>query len=138
MKQEKEINLNFDTINKQPYLNSTTSRKDTIFEKNGYQVCMSLDSTIYTNHYLYNTMEKDQMIEIEAMGDIKNRIMLNEIHDFISKNMNELDINRQSKYERGLIKTTQKFISSYEKHENEELNYTDDNVLVRLIERQMK
>ncbi len=82
---ENNVPVDFSRINNTPVLNSTTNRTDVLLEKNGVQVCLSLDNSVYTNHLLNDTMATDRMIEIEAVGDLKDRLILNEIHDFIIK-----------------------------------------------------
>ena len=49
----------------------------------------------------------DRMIEIEAIGELNNRIILNEIHEFITSSFPGLIVNKQSKYERGINRTLQ-------------------------------
>lgn len=104
---ELDININFDDILRFPILNSHTKRKNVILEKNGVQVCLSFDNSIYTNHILNDIFVTDRMIEIEAIGELNNRIILNEIHNFITSSFENLEINKQSKYERGINKTLQ-------------------------------
>lgn len=99
----------FNEIVKKSILNSKTNRTDILIEKNGAQFSLSLDLSTYINHYLDNIEVKDCMIEIEAKGKINNRIMLNEIHDFMSKSMLDLKISKQSKYERGINMTLAAF-----------------------------
>lgn len=111
---EKEANISFSKMRPQPVLNSTTKRKDITFEKNGVKVCLSIDQSVYTNHLLFETMDSDRMIEIEAKGDVKNRIILNEIHSFVN-DVEGLSINKQSKYERGMGKTITSYYSFEQK-----------------------
>ena len=66
------------------------------------------------NHLLFETMDSDRMIEIEAKGDVKNRIILNEIHSFVN-DVEGLSINKQSKYERGMGKTITSYYSFEQK-----------------------
>lgn len=102
-----DIPLNFDDILRFPILNSCTKRKDVVLDKNGVQVCLSFDNSMYTNHVLDGVFSTDRMIEIEAIGELNNRIILNEIHDFITSSFINLEINKQSKYERGINRTLQ-------------------------------
>ena len=102
---QKDIPVQFDSIISLPVLNSTTNRTDIVLEKNGIQVCLSLDKTNYKNHCLGDIAVSDMMIEIEALKDVKDRIILNEIHDFLSKEIPGLELNKQSKYERGINRT---------------------------------
>lgn len=103
---ERNVPLDFSKIIKTPILNSKTRRTDIILEKNGVQVCLSHDNTLYINHILDDKTAVDEMIEIEAIGNLNNRIILNEIHDFMSKEDFEIEINKQSKFERGIQKTS--------------------------------
>lgn len=103
--QETGVPVDFSQIMKKPLLNSTTRRIDVVLEKSGFQVCLSFDNSVYTNHFLDEITICDRMIEIEAVGEINNGTMLNEIHSFITKGMNNVTINKQSKYERGLSST---------------------------------
>ena len=107
------VEVNFDDILIFPILNSYTKRKNVLLEKNGIQVCLSFDNSIYTNHILKEIYVTDKMIEIEAIGDLNNRIILNEIHDFITSTFENLEITKQSKYERGIDKTLQ--LHTYQK-----------------------
>ena len=102
-----KVNVNFDDILRFPILNSYTNRKDIVLDKNGVQVCLSFDTTKYTNHLLNDVTTTDKMIEIEAIGELNNRIILNEIHEFIASSFNGLEANKQSKYERGINRTLQ-------------------------------
>ena len=101
------VTVNFNDILKFPILNSHTKRKDVVLDKNGVQVCLSFDNSLYTNHVLNEISVTDRMIEIEAIGELNNRIILNEIHDFIASTFRNLKINKQSKYERGINRTLQ-------------------------------
>ena len=102
---DSKVAINFDTIFRLPILNSRTKRKDIVLDKNGVQVCLSFDNSKYTNHALDEISTTDRMIEIEAIGELNNRIILNEIHDFITSAFSNLEINKQSKYERGINRT---------------------------------
>ena len=99
------VTVNFDDILRFPILNSRTKRKDVVLDKNGVQVCLSFDNSQYTNHLLNEISATDRMIEIEAIGELNNRIILNEIHNFITSTFSNLEINKQSKYERGINRT---------------------------------
>ena len=100
--------VNFEEILKFPILNSRTKRTDVVLDKNGIQVCLSFDNSQYINHALNETSVTDKMIEIEAIGELNNRIILNEIHEFITSSFKGLlSINKQSKYERGINRTLQ-------------------------------
>ena len=101
------VTVNFDDILRFPVLKSFTKRKDVVLSKNGVQVCLSFDNSRYTNHILSEISVNDGMIEIEAIGELNNRIILNEIHDFITSAFSNLQINKQSKYERGVNRTLQ-------------------------------
>ena len=105
---ESGATVDFDHILSFPILNSHTKRKDIVFEKNGVQVRLSFDNSKYTNHTLNDISAYDRMIEIEPIGELSNRIILNEIHDFITSNFSDLlKVNKQSKYERGINRTLQ-------------------------------
>lgn len=106
---KKIIDFNFDEVLPKPILNSVTRRKDFILERNGVQVCISFDDTSYENYLLSSTTAQDQMIEIEAIGDVKDRVILNEIHEILSSHFTGLITNKQSKYERGIGKTREKY-----------------------------
>ena len=101
------VTVNFADILRYPILNSNTKRKDIVLDKNGVQVCLSFDNSQYTNHVLNEISATDRMIEIEAIGELNNRIILNEIHDFITTTFINLEVNKQSKYERGINRTLQ-------------------------------
>lgn len=107
-------NFNFDEVLPRPILNAITNRKDFVLEKNGVQVCFSFDNTTYKNHILSSTIAEDKMIEIEATGNVKDRVILNEIHEILSHYFQGLITNKQSKYERGIQKTRE----NYKKLEN--------------------
>ena len=102
---DSSIAINFNDILKFPILNSRTKRKDVVLDKNGVQVCLSFDNSLYTNHLSNEISVTDRMIEIEAIGELNNRIILNEIHNFITSTFKNLEINKQSKYERGINRT---------------------------------
>lgn len=106
-----KVNVNFDDILRFPILNSCTKRRDIVLDKNGVQVCLSFDTIRYTNHILNDVTTTDKMIEIEAIGELNNRIILNEIHEFIASSFSSLEVNKQSKYERGINRTLQLYIN---------------------------
>lgn len=108
----KNIDVDLNDILPNPLLNSKTQRRDVILEKNGVQVCLSFDQTLYSNHVLQNQFAEDFMIEIEALGDVENRIILNEINDILQNAFPNLKTNKQSKYERGIKKTREAFKKS--------------------------
>jgi len=95
----------FEEILTFPILNSCTKRTDVVLGKNGVQVCLSVDNIKYTNHILDEVSAADRMIEIEAIGELNNRIILNEIHDFITTCFPGLAVSKQSKYERAINST---------------------------------
>ncbi|MBR3132672.1 MAG: CYTH domain-containing protein [Clostridia bacterium] len=111
--EKREIDVNLDDIIRDPFLNSKTNRKDIVLEKNNVQVCLSFDNTSYTNH-IKNTYDYDSMVEIEALGSVGNRVMLNEINTILEGSFPELKPNKQSKYERGMKKTMNKKIEKEE------------------------
>ncbi len=104
---DSNVAVNFEEILKFPILNSRTKRTDVVLDKNGVQVCLSFDNSQYINHALNEISVTDRMIEIEAIGELTNRIILNEIHEFITSYFQGLSVNKQSKYERGINRTLQ-------------------------------
>lgn len=104
---DSNVAVNFEEILKFPILNSRTKRTDVVLDKNRVQVCLSFDNSQYTNHALNEISVTDRMIEIEAIGKLNNRIILNEIHQFITSSFQGLSVNKQSKYERGINRTLQ-------------------------------
>ena len=113
---ERSIDVNLEDILANPLLNSVTQRKDIVLEKNSVQVCLSFDNTRYTNHVLKEQSAEDSMVEIEALGDVGDRVMLNEINDILQRKFSKLQTNKQSKYERGIKKTREK--STKKQYEN--------------------
>lgn len=115
-----KVKVNFDDILRFPILNSRTKRRDIVLDKNGVQVCLSFDTVRYTNHILNDATTTDKMIEIEAIGELNNRIILNEIHEFIASSFSSLEVNKQSKYERGINRTLQLYNNLEENQSMEE------------------
>lgn len=139
------VEVKFDDILKVPILNSRTNRKDIILDKNGVQVCLSFDNSVYTNHILNELAVNDRMIEIEAIGELNNRIILNEIHDFITSAFKNLKINKQSKYERGINRTLQlhHYLKQQEVGREKESTISDNSifsqdVLIKKMQKQFK
>lgn len=139
------IEVKFDDILKVPILNSRTNRKDIILDKNGVQVCLSFDNSVYTNHILNELAVNDRMIEIEAIGELNNRIILNEIHDFITSAFKNLKINKQSKYERGINRTLQlrHYLKQQEVNKEKESTISSNSifsqdVLIKKMQKQFK
>lgn len=97
--------IDFSKIIRSSILNSTTKRTNIVLEKSGVRVCLSLDRSTYTNHFLDELITVDKMIEIETISELNNRTVLNEIHNFITHGIDNLVINKQSKYERGIDST---------------------------------
>lgn len=110
---ESQVPVDFSRIVNFPILNSSTNRMVVLLEKNGVLVELALDKTLYTNHIL-NVQTVDSMIEIEAAREIKDRVILNEIHSFISGAFDNLSINKQSKYERGVDSTIESYNQTFE------------------------
>lgn len=104
---DSNVPIDFESILKFPILNSRTKRTDIVLDKNGVQVCMSFDNSKYINHTLNDISVTDKMIEIEAIGKLNNRVILNEIHEFITSSFRDLSVNKESKYERGINRTLQ-------------------------------
>ena len=128
---DSNVSLNFEDILKFPILNSRTKRTDVVLDKNGVQVCLSFDNSQYTNHALNEISVTDRMIEIEAIGKLNNRIILNEIHEFITSSFPALIVNKQSKYERGINRTLQ--LHNYIQKQ-EGITNIDDDHLVSTVE----
>jgi len=129
--EELGILINFDEILNFPILNSITERTDVVLDKNGVLVCLSFDDSRYTNHILNNVSVVDKMIEIEAIGEVNDRVILNEIHDFIIDSFDMLSLSKQSKYERGINKT----LMRYNLEQNKNINDKKVDVLVRKLEK---
>lgn len=106
--EERGIDVDLAEVIQSPVLNSITQRKDIILEKNHVQVCLSFDNTRYTNYAMQGKTAEDSMVEIEALGNLGDRVMLNEINEILKKNFPGLQTNKQSKYERGIRKTREK------------------------------
>lgn len=107
---ERDLDVNLEEVLPTPLLHSITKRKDIILEKNGVQVCISFDNTRYTNHALKEQSAEDAMVEIEALGNVEDRVILNEINSILQEQFSGLQTNKQSKYERGIRKTREKSI----------------------------
>ncbi len=120
--QQKQIKVDLDGILSTPILNSKTQRHDVVLEKNGVRVCLSFDNTTYKNYAYPKINATDSMIEIEAIGEVTDRVILNEIHNFLHAEIPSLVPNRQSKYERGVKKTRAQAKSAQKLTEP----YTDD------------
>lgn len=89
-----------------PLLNSKTNRDDIVLEKDGIRVCLSFDKTIYKNHAIPSQLNaQDSMIEIEALGNIRDRVVLNEISSMLQEKFKYLKPNKENKYKRGMKKT---------------------------------
>ena len=111
--EERNIDIDLGDVLPKPLLNSVTQRKDLVLEKNGVQVCLSFDNTKYTNHVLKEQPSEDFMVEIEALGNVGDRVMLNEINDILQRKFTKLQTNKQSKYERGIKKTRELYIKEH-------------------------
>lgn len=102
---DKNIKIGIKAEKMIPILNAKTQRRDMIFERNGSRVCVSFDDTEYKNYSNQNKISRERMIEIEAMGTVADRIILNDVHEFLEKQFKEKIIPiKQSKFERGLEK----------------------------------
>lgn len=101
--------VDFNQLLKFPILKVRNERTDAILEKNGVQVCVSFDFCRYNNHVLDDAFANDQMVEIELVDGHDDPTILNEINAFIKTSFKELTVNQQSKYERGIDKTIQKY-----------------------------
>ena len=117
--QEKQVPFDLGNILPTAILNSVTQRKDFVLEKNGVRVCLSFDQTEYTNYVLQGTRATDCMVEIEALGDVSDRVILNEIHSVLNTRFPELKPNKQNKYLRGVQKTKENYRGIKQQKENE-------------------
>ena len=88
-----------------PVLTCSTNRHNFIVQKNNVDVSISFDKTKYRNHLYNDTKKDDFIIEIEALGGIENRYILNEINTIVQQNFDNIQTNKQSKYERGFLKS---------------------------------
>ena len=100
-------NKDLNNIETFPILNATTYRTNVVLSKNGKHICLSLDNTIYTNYKLDNIISNDEQLEIEAI-DKDSESLLNEINNLL-KQINKLSIIKDSKYKRGINKTTTEY-----------------------------
>lgn len=104
---------------------------------NGVQVCLSFDNSQYINNLLNEISVTDRMIEIEAIGELNNRIILNEIHNFITSSFINLEINKQSKYERGISRTLQLYANNQSFAIDNNLT-TNVEVLIKKLQKKSK
>lgn len=104
--------IDFNNIVKTPILNVENSRINIILEKSGVKIRLSLDVIKYINSILNGATAFDTIIEIEVIGNVNDRVILNEIHSFISYYFKDLEINLQSKYERGIESTVDKYFET--------------------------
>lgn len=100
-------NKDLNNIETFPILNATTYRTNVVLSKNDKRICLSLDNTIYTNYKLDNIISNDEQLEIEAL-DKDSESLLNEINNLL-KHINKLSIIKESKYKRGINKTTTEY-----------------------------
>lgn len=100
-------NKDLNNIETFPILNATTYRTNVVLSKNDKCICLSLDNTIYTNYKLDNIISNDEQLEIEAL-DKDSESLLNEINNLL-KQINKLSIIKESKYKRGINKTTTEY-----------------------------
>ncbi len=100
-------NKDLNNIETFPILNATTYRTNVVLSKNDKRICLSLDNTIYTNYKLDNIISNDEQLEIEAL-DKDSESLLNEINNLL-KQINKLSIIKESKYKRGINKTTTEY-----------------------------
>lgn len=137
---ELNVEINFEELLNFPILNSKTKRSDVVLEKNGVQVCLSFDRSQYTNHSLNEISATDRMIEIEAIGKLNDRIILNEIHEFITSVFQGLKVNKQSKYERGINRTLQIYnaICKQENIIDNDFSNQDIEMLIRKLQKEWK
>lgn len=102
---DKNIKIGISQEELKPTLKAKTQRRTMIFERNGSKVCVSFDDTTYESCLDKNKKSKEKMIEIEVIGNVADRIILNDIHEFLEKQFKEkIKPIKQSKFERGLEK----------------------------------
>ncbi len=107
LKRNLDGKIDLNNIETSPILNVTTYRTNVVLSKNGKHICLSLDNTIYTNYKLDNIISNDEQLEIEAL-DKDSESLLNEINNLL-KQINKLSIIKDSKYKRGINKTTTEY-----------------------------
>ena len=79
-------------------------RQDILVQKDNVTLCISLDNIFYYNQ-LSDNIARDKMIEIEVKDGSNDKI-LNEVNEFVYDNFKFLTINKDSKYIRGMNKTS--------------------------------
>jgi len=104
--------VDFKNIANIPILVLKNSRCDVLLEKDNKQVCLSVDDIVYKNKIL-GSEATDTMIEIESVNEECNNL-LSEINNIIISIIPELEINKQSKYERGINKTLENYKNNLE------------------------
>ena len=102
---DKNIDIRIKLEELKPVLIAKTQRKNMIFERNRNRVCLSFDETEYEKPKQSTRKIKEKMIEIEVIGNVADRIILNDIHEFIEKQLKgKIKPVKQSKFERGIEK----------------------------------
>ncbi len=91
-------------IEEEPILNILTKRINVVFSKKDTDITLSYDKTFYTN-LKDNIKENENMLEIEIINSPDADLSLNKINKFIKDSFSDFKINKQSKYERGVLKT---------------------------------
>ena len=99
---------NFELVDQSPVLNSKTKRMDVILEKDTEQIALSYDQTEYTNYLIGGLKHTDLMLEVEIIESLNCSKTLNDINSFLTAYLTDLELNKQSKYERGILKTNSK------------------------------
>lgn len=107
LKRNLDGKIDLNNIETSPILNVTTYRTNVVLSKNDKRICLSLDNTIYTNYKLDSIISNDEQLEIEAL-DKDSESLLNEINNLL-KQINKLSIIKDSKYKRGINKTTTEY-----------------------------
>lgn len=104
---QRKITYDVTNLKLKKVLNIKTDCLIIVLEREKEQICVSLNKSVYTNYELYDTMSGDFIIEIEAKGQ-----RLQEIHDLISKEIPQLVMTPENKYQRGFQKTYHNYMSS--------------------------
>lgn len=107
LKRNLDGKIDLNNIETSPILNTTTYRTNVVLSKNDKRICLSLDNIIYTNYKLDSIISNDEQLEIEAL-DKDSESLLNEINNLL-KLINKLSIIKDSKYKRGINKTTTEY-----------------------------
>lgn len=107
-----QIPIDLSQLLENPLLNARNNRINIILERDGAKISLSIDFIEYINCLLGKDFAyKESTIEIEALGNFDERVILNEIHSALSEGISSLKLDKQSKYERGLEGTTMMYLA---------------------------